>query len=196
MDTQIEQNRLEGLVAELFAGCRVEELRPRVEAITDRLLDLFLLDDLMAYGSGDLVAELAAPLSTAVLCELVGVRGGGPDDLARCAEALAPDDVAAALLVLREGHDATVRLIGTAAGALLADPERVERLRRRPERLAVELDELVAAGAGLDATGPPWATGPLVRLAAESAIGALVARCRTLALVNGQGTLPVRFTTA
>ncbi|RZT84927.1 cytochrome P450 [Pseudonocardia sediminis] len=64
--------RLRKLVSRAFTVRRVNELRPRVEAITEGLLD-----DVAAAGAGgatvDLVATFAYPLPIAVICELVGV---------------------------------------------------------------------------------------------------------------------------
>ena len=63
--------RQRGLVAQVFTPARVEALRPRVEAITEQLLD-----DLAAAAEDD-VADLrehfALPLPMTVICELLGV---------------------------------------------------------------------------------------------------------------------------
>ncbi|WP_406504798.1 cytochrome P450 [Streptomyces sp. NBC_00212] len=58
--------RVRGLVSRAFTVRRVNELRPRVEAITSGLLD-GLGDDV------DLISAFAYPLPIAVICELVGV---------------------------------------------------------------------------------------------------------------------------
>jgi cytochrome P450 len=64
-----EHTRLRRLVARAFTSRRAEGLRPRVQEITDDLLDAMI-----AGGSpGDLVAQLAQPLPMAVICELLGV---------------------------------------------------------------------------------------------------------------------------
>ncbi|MFD3841139.1 cytochrome P450 [Streptomyces sp. NPDC058642] len=65
---QPEHTRLRGLVSRAFTTRRVEELRPRVQEITDDLLDAML-----PYGRGDLVQSLAYPLPITVICELLGV---------------------------------------------------------------------------------------------------------------------------
>jgi cytochrome P450 len=65
---QPEHTRLRGLVSRAFTMRRVEELRPRVQEITDDLLDTML-----PYGRGDLVQSLAYPLPITVICELLGV---------------------------------------------------------------------------------------------------------------------------
>ncbi|MFI7123171.1 cytochrome P450 [Amycolatopsis sp. NPDC049868] len=58
--------RLRRLTFHAFTGRRAEELRPRIQEITDDLLDH--LDN-----PGDLVAGFTAPLPQTVICELLGV---------------------------------------------------------------------------------------------------------------------------
>ncbi|MDH6606395.1 cytochrome P450 [Streptomyces sp. SAI-208] len=63
-----EHTRLRGLVARAFTMRRVEQLRPRIQEITDDLLDVML-----PHGRADLVRSLAYPLPITVICELLGV---------------------------------------------------------------------------------------------------------------------------
>ncbi|MCD7436969.1 cytochrome P450 [Streptomyces lincolnensis] len=63
-----EHTRLRGLVSRAFTMRRVERLRPRVQEITDDLLDAML-----PLGRADLVESLAYPLPITVICELLGV---------------------------------------------------------------------------------------------------------------------------
>ncbi|MFC3995448.1 cytochrome P450 [Nocardiopsis sediminis] len=66
-----DHTRLRKLVSRTFTVRRVNELRPRVEEITERLLD-----DLPRHaedGAVDLVEHFAYPLPITVICELVGV---------------------------------------------------------------------------------------------------------------------------
>jgi cytochrome P450 len=66
-----DHTRLRRLVAAAFSIRRIEELRPRVQAIIDDLLDA-----VTALGPGarvDLVAAVAFPLPFTVICELLGV---------------------------------------------------------------------------------------------------------------------------
>ncbi|WLW51206.1 cytochrome P450 family protein [Streptomyces sp. YU58] len=63
-----EHTRLRGLVSRAFTMRRVERLRPRVQEITDSLLDAML-----PLGRADLVESLAYPLPITVICELLGV---------------------------------------------------------------------------------------------------------------------------
>ncbi|MFH8634880.1 cytochrome P450 [Streptomyces lydicus] len=62
--------RLRKLVAKEFTARRVEALRPRVQQITDELLDAMLA---APDGRADLVEALAFPLPMTVICELIGV---------------------------------------------------------------------------------------------------------------------------
>ncbi|AOP47847.1 cytochrome P450 family protein [Streptomyces lydicus] len=62
--------RLRKLVAKEFTTRRVEALRPRVQQITDELLDAMLA---APDGRADLVEALAFPLPMTVICELIGV---------------------------------------------------------------------------------------------------------------------------
>ncbi|WP_055555805.1 cytochrome P450 [Streptomyces sp. NBRC 110028] len=64
-----DHTRLRRLVGKAFTARRVEEMRPRVRALVDSLLD-----DMVAHGSpADLVEFLAVPFPVAVICELLGV---------------------------------------------------------------------------------------------------------------------------
>ncbi|GLW98427.1 cytochrome P450 [Microtetraspora sp. NBRC 16547] len=63
--------RLRRLVSRAFTARRVSELRPRVEEITEDLLDR--LPDLAEDGVVDLIEGFAYPLPITVICELVGI---------------------------------------------------------------------------------------------------------------------------
>ncbi len=63
-----EHTRLRRLVSKAFTARRVEGLRPRVQEITDSLLDR-----ITPRGSADLVAEFGLPLPITVIGELLGV---------------------------------------------------------------------------------------------------------------------------
>ncbi|MEU8840359.1 cytochrome P450 [Streptomyces roseus] len=63
-----DHTRLRRLVSKAFTARRVAEMRPRIQAVTDRLLDA-----VVAAGSADLVADLALPLPVTVISELLGV---------------------------------------------------------------------------------------------------------------------------
>ncbi|MGP4016611.1 cytochrome P450 family protein [Saccharopolyspora sp. 5N708] len=64
-----DHTRLRKLVVKAFTRSRIEQLRPRVQEITDALVD-----DMPAQGQEiDLLAALAFPLPITVICELLGV---------------------------------------------------------------------------------------------------------------------------
>ncbi|MER5883018.1 cytochrome P450 [Streptomyces sp. NPDC001941] len=69
-----DHTRLRSLVAREFTARRVEALRPRVQAITDGLLDA-----VVPAGRADLVDALAFPLPITVICELLGVPAADRD---------------------------------------------------------------------------------------------------------------------
>ncbi|WP_037861515.1 cytochrome P450 family protein [Streptomyces sp. NRRL S-340] len=63
-----QHTRLRSLVTRAFTARRVEALRPRIQAITDELLDAML-----PLGHADLVEAFSYPLPITVICELLGV---------------------------------------------------------------------------------------------------------------------------
>ncbi|MGX4688972.1 cytochrome P450 family protein [Streptomyces sp. JNUCC 63] len=63
-----QHTRLRSLVTRAFTARRVEALEPRIQQITDELLDAML-----PHGRADLVEALAYPLPITVICELLGV---------------------------------------------------------------------------------------------------------------------------
>ncbi|MEU6097316.1 cytochrome P450 [Streptomyces sp. NPDC047079] len=63
-----EHTRLRSLVARAFTMRRVEALRPRIQQITDELVE-----EMLPKGRADLVEALAYPLPITVICELLGV---------------------------------------------------------------------------------------------------------------------------
>ncbi|WP_327249666.1 cytochrome P450 family protein [Streptomyces sp. NBC_01320] len=73
-----DHTRLRRLVSNAFTARRVAELRPRVQAITDRLLDA-----IVPVGSADLVEDFALPLPVTVISELLGVPVADRHDFQR-----------------------------------------------------------------------------------------------------------------
>jgi cytochrome P450 len=61
-------SRYRALVAPVFSTQRVEQLRPRVQAIAEKLLD-----SILARGGGDLAGDYAVPLSVQTLAEFTGL---------------------------------------------------------------------------------------------------------------------------
>lgn len=63
-----DHTRLRGLVAKAFTPRRVQELRPRIEAIVDGLLA-----QMEEKGSVDLIHDFAVPLPVTVIAEMLGI---------------------------------------------------------------------------------------------------------------------------
>ena len=63
-----EHSRLRQVVSAAFTPRRVDALRPRIQQITDELLDT-----MASRGHADLVEEFARPLPNTVICELLGI---------------------------------------------------------------------------------------------------------------------------
>ena len=63
-----DHTRLRGLVNKAFTPKRVDQLRPRMEAIVDGLLD-----EVAGAGSMDIIEQVAYPLPVIIIAELLGV---------------------------------------------------------------------------------------------------------------------------
>jgi cytochrome P450 len=70
-----DHERLRKLVNKAFTARRVEQLRPRITAITTELLD-----DMSTRREVDLLASFAFPLPITVICELLGVPVADRDE--------------------------------------------------------------------------------------------------------------------
>lgn len=70
-----DHTRLRRLVSKAFTPRRVAEFEPRVQQLTDRLIDSFA-----ARGSADLIHEFAFPLPIYAICDLLGVPPEDQDD--------------------------------------------------------------------------------------------------------------------
>lgn len=70
-----DHTRLRRLVSKAFTPRRVAEFEPRVQQLTDRLIDGFA-----ARGSADLIHEFAFPLPIYAICDLLGVPAEDQDD--------------------------------------------------------------------------------------------------------------------
>jgi cytochrome P450 len=63
-----DHTRLRGLVTKVFTARKIEEMRPGIQAITDRLLD-----KVAGAAEMDAIRDLAFPLPVLVICELLGI---------------------------------------------------------------------------------------------------------------------------
>ncbi|MFJ3586411.1 cytochrome P450 [Streptomyces sp. NPDC090127] len=70
-----DHTRLRRLVSKAFTPRRVAEFAPRVQELTDRLIDSFA-----AKGEADLIHEFAFPLPIYAICDLLGVPEEDQDD--------------------------------------------------------------------------------------------------------------------
>ncbi|MER8045359.1 cytochrome P450 [Streptomyces sp. NPDC094032] len=70
-----DHTRLRRLVSKAFTPRRVAEFAPRVQELTDRLID-----DFVEKGSADLIHEFAFPLPIYAICDLLGVPAEDQDD--------------------------------------------------------------------------------------------------------------------
>jgi cytochrome P450 len=79
-----DHTRLRGLVQKAFTPRVVEELRPRIQAICDQLLD-----EALQRGSCDLVADFAYPLPVQIIVEMLGVPAEDHEQFRVWSDALA-----------------------------------------------------------------------------------------------------------
>ncbi|MFE0515145.1 cytochrome P450 [Streptomyces sp. NPDC058964] len=107
-----QHTRLRGLITSAFTMRRVEELRPRIQEITDQLLD-----EMLPHGRADLIEAFAYPLPITVICELLGVPEMDRTEFRKLStEAVAPADA-------ESENDAFVRLAAYLT-ELIADKRR------------------------------------------------------------------------
>ncbi|MEV6547092.1 cytochrome P450 [Streptomyces sp. NPDC051597] len=119
-----QHTRLRKLVAREFTSRRIEALRPRVQEITDTLLDTMLA----APGrTADLVDAFAFPLPITVICELLGVPDLDRETFRRLSnEAVAPTE--------NDGTNASALEMGAYLVGLIED-----------KRAAAPADDLLSA---------------------------------------------------
>jgi cytochrome P450 len=83
-----DHERLRKLVNKAFTTRRVEQLRPRITAITEELLD-----DMSTRDEVDLLASFAFPLPITVICELLGVPVADRDQFRAWSATIVADTV-------------------------------------------------------------------------------------------------------
>ncbi len=115
-----DHRRLRSLVSKAFTTRRVEELRPRVEALTASLLDG--LDRAADAGGGvaDLRTHFALPLPMGVICELLGVGAEHHDRLHHLSNRIVATDIAPAEAVAANRE--MVEVLSAAAAARMESP--------------------------------------------------------------------------
>lgn len=63
-----DHTRLRGLVTKAFTARRVEEMRPRIQALVDDLID-----KIIDRGEMDVIRDFAHPLPVMVICDMLGI---------------------------------------------------------------------------------------------------------------------------
>ena len=116
-----DHTRLRRLVSAAFSPRRVEALRPRVQTITDDLLD-----DIAGMGSDsrvDLVSTFAFPLPFTVICELLGVPEADRGRLGQeFTKLLVPTTTAAEYAEAKKASDEVVAMLRDLVAAKEAAP--------------------------------------------------------------------------
>jgi cytochrome P450 len=116
-----DHTRLRRLVATAFSTRRIEDLRPRVQAIVDDLLD-----DIAGVGRDgrlDLVASFAFPLPFTVICELLGVPESDRASLGReLTTLLSPVSTPAEYERAKAASDAVVAMLGALVDTKQREP--------------------------------------------------------------------------
>ncbi|MFF3014573.1 cytochrome P450 [Streptomyces sp. NPDC057939] len=117
-----EHRRLRSLVGNAFTARQVERLRPRVEELTDTLLDdLGRAAAASPDGVADLRTHFALPLPMGVICELLGVDPEHRDRLHRLSNTVIVSTDTTPAQVTAAVHE-LVELMGTIAATRRRDP--------------------------------------------------------------------------
>jgi cytochrome P450 len=170
-----DHTRLRGLVVKAFTARRVEEMRPRIEAIVDAAIDR-----IEPRGTMDVIADFALRLPVTVICDMLGipdedrerffdrsrdVDGGrllDPVPMTRAelvyaeeqGQKLSEEELVANInLLFGAGHETTVNLIGNGLLALYRNPDQLRLLRQRPELGANAIEELLRYDSSVQLTG-------------------------------------------
>ena len=93
-----DHTRLRRLVSRVFTARRTEALRPRVQEITDSLLD-----EMAAHDRVDLIDAFAFPLPIQVICELLGIPAEDRDSFRAWSNVIVAGAAAAAELPAAAG---------------------------------------------------------------------------------------------
>ncbi|UQX05374.1 cytochrome P450 [Streptomyces sp. RerS4] len=138
-----DHTRLRRLVGKAFTPRRIERMRPRIQEITDELLE-----SLAAARRPDIVAHLAFPLAMTVICELLGVPPADRRAFGTWTDmALAPPVDEEAVLRRKQGNAAMESYLTALIAELRARIDPGLPVDAQPDLLSV----LVAAADGRDA---------------------------------------------
>ncbi len=161
--------RLRKLVSKAFTPRAVESWRPRIEAITDSLLDR-----VANLGTMDLVADLARPVPATLICEMLGVPPGDQDRFTQWTT-----DATHGLAVVRGLGDERIRQRVEAAGISLLSYFN----RLIAERRGVESDDLLSSLITAEEEGEKLSELELL----SQSIGLLIAGFETTIGLIGNG---------
>ncbi|GII04537.1 cytochrome P450 family protein [Planobispora takensis] len=113
-----DHTRLRKLVTKAFTPRRTESLRPRIQEITDGLVDA-----MEPRGRAELIDDFAFPLPVTVICELLGVPTEDRDDFRRWSSILLTPAFTAEEIRLRDEVNAAIHAyFGAITAARRADP--------------------------------------------------------------------------
>ncbi|MFE1287347.1 cytochrome P450 [Streptomyces sp. NPDC058751] len=115
-----DHRRLRSLVSKAFTLRRVEQLRPRVEELTSRLLDGLHVAALEGGGAADLRAHFALPLPMGVIGELLGVDAEYRDRLHHLTNQVVATDIGPEQAVAANRE--MVAVLSAVAAARAKDP--------------------------------------------------------------------------
>jgi cytochrome P450 len=199
-----DHTRLRALVQKAFTPRMVEQMRPRIEALTDGLLDA-----VQSRGRMDLIRDYALPLPTTIIAEMLGVPAKDRHRFHRWSNVIMSaasstwglrDDPALVKPAVEEllryaspvemateryaREDVTVAGVTIPRGemvlAVLASANRDERQFPHPDALDITREPNKHLAFGL---GTHFCLGaPLARLEGQIAIGTLLRRARELRL--------------
>ncbi|MFB4274449.1 cytochrome P450 [Nonomuraea sp. MTCD27] len=145
-----EHTRLRSLVAYAFTARRIAAMRPRIQELTDALLD-----ELVAKGApGDLAQGFAVPLAMAVICEILGVPEEDRERFRQSADialSLVPADADRLVAARATLHDYLASLVSAKRHEFRGDVLSVLASDHDGERLTYE--ELLTFGATLLTAG-------------------------------------------
>lgn len=126
-----EHDRLRGLVNKAFTPRAVERMGPRIQEITDEILDRVL-----PQGEFDIIADFSAPLPTIVIAEMLGVD---PGDQARF-KAWSDDIVQGLNPFISQAQREQLQKSGEELGAYLREAIETRRRDRRPDLITAMIE--------------------------------------------------------
>ncbi|MGW3025392.1 cytochrome P450 family protein [Streptomyces sp. NPDC001221] len=115
-----DHRRLRSLVSRAFTARRVAQLRPRIEELTDSLLDDLVHAALSDGGAADLRRHFALPLPMRVISELLGVADHYRDRLHRLSSQVVATDIGPEQVIA--ANSGLVAVLDEIAAAKAAEP--------------------------------------------------------------------------